>query len=225
MLDEAGEPVGGFGYAACVNAPAFKEWFYPLVTAAVQDSGADGILLDEPKRASTPCFCPVCREIAESSRREDLALLREQSMAEMMGKTSAAVKAIAPSNSTIAMLGPKNSDHFVEALAEQADLDAIGFDAPPCAKAGSVSNSRKPSVFDAALRVLPRVRRNGKKTFVLVETFFIPASSHAELEANMARLTEVEADIFSFNYYGQEVQDPEFVMGVTRQTIERLRAG
>lgn len=223
MVGEAGGPVGGFGYAACVNASAFKEWFYLLVTEAVRDSGADGILFDEPKSASVPCFCPVCREIAGSSRREDLAALRERSMAEMMGKTSSAVKGIAPSNSTIAMLGSKNSDRFLDALTEQPDLDAVGFDAPPCARAGSVGNPAKPLVFDSASRLIPRIRRRGKKTFVLVETFYIPASSHSEFTANMERLSEIEADIFSFNYYGQEVEEPDVVMDITRQAIARLR--
>ena len=216
-VNEAGHPhVAESGFCACVNQPAFADWFYSLMERAVGASGAEGMLFDEPKAAHLPCWCGVCRSKAGDDHAA-LVALRERSMARMMGCAGTAVKSGNLSRRMLVMCMPGATRSFIDALAGEGSLDAIGVDGPVCAQ-----TVEKESLFDSSRRMFPGIRSAGKEAFALVETFNVPASSHGELETNLERLETVGADVWSFNYYPHAVECPDAVMEKVWKAVGRL---
>jgi hypothetical protein len=217
-LDEKGAPlVGDSGVAACLNHPEFIKWFYPFIRGMVEGCRADGILFDEPKTTRMPCHCPICREMAGNDE-SALLDLRERSFAAMLNRAAADVKALGADKTTLAMLMPATKLSFVEKLAGQPAVDAIGVDGPIHSEV-----TRKESIFDSAPRFHEIVRRKGRRTFVLVETFEMAGADQPFLDEKMPRVPELKADVFSFNYYAHANYDPDRVMQSVWSGIEALK--
>ncbi|MHC4886592.1 MAG: hypothetical protein ACYTGH_16065 [Planctomycetota bacterium] len=217
IQDRDGKPFSPGNPCACVNQPAFQEWFIPFMESILTRTGAQGLFYDEPKRTETPCYCSVCRELAGDNP-QALMAMRERSFAEVLGKTSAMVKGIDPTHTTLAMIMPFMTENFVQALCAQDALDVIGVDGPICTQ-----KVKKESLFTSAPRINGQVKDQGKKTFTLAETFEVPASSQEELLTAMERLPEVRADVMSFNYYGHANDNPEEVMQAVWKGIETVK--
>lgn len=206
-LDAGGNPrVGDAGIAACVNHPEFIKWFYPFIRNMIEGCRADGILFDEPKTTRLACHCPICRSVAGAGA-EALLALREQSFAAMLNQAAAEVKALGADKATMVMLMPATKLSFVEKLAGQSALDVIGVDGPIHSAV-----TKKESIFDSAPRFHEIIRRHGKRTFALVETFEMTGADQPFLDEIMPRVPELKADVYSFNYYGHANYDPERVM-------------
>jgi len=227
MRYENGEPVVGTGgFVCCVNQPGFQKWFYPYMQEMIDKSGADGIIFDEPKETVSPCWCDVCKSRVDEQNAESLANLRTDGMAAMMGKTCALVKELDSSFTTSAMLMPVSTDRFIEKLSQEKALDAFGVDGPLCAQGeeGLDRSKLKTPLFDSAPKFLEMAHKAGKRSFVLTETFDVHKWAHEELRRNVVNLPELGADIYAFNYYGHENEDPEGLMEILREGIAGLKA-
>lgn len=216
-LDAGGNPrAGDSGPAACLNHPEFIKWFYPFIRGMIEGCRADGILFDEPKTTRLACHCPICREKAGDGE-DALLALREQSFAAMLNRAAAEVKALGADKTALAMLMPATKLSFVEKLAGQPALDVIGVDGPIHSAV-----TKKESIFDSAPRFHEIIRRHGKQTFALVETFEMTGKDQPFLDEKMPRVPELKADVYSFNYYGHANSDPEQVMQAVWSGIEAV---
>jgi len=216
-LDAGGNPrAGDSGPAACLNHPEFIKWFYPFIRGMIEGCRADGILFDEPKTTRLACHCPICQEMAGNDE-DALLALREQSFATMLNQAAAEVKALGADKTTLAMLMPATKLSFVEKLAGQPALDVIGVDGPIRSEV-----TKKESIFDSAPRFHEIIRRYGKRTFVLVETFEMTGKDQPFLDEKMPRVPELKAEVYSFNYYGHVNSDPEQVMRAVWSGIEAV---
>jgi len=217
-LDAEGQPrAGDSGIAACVNHPEFINWFYPFIRSMIEGCCADGILFDEPKTTRLPCHCALCRAMAGNDE-EALLELRERSFAAMLNRAAEEVKALGADKTTLAMLMPATKLSFVEKLAGQSAIDVIGVDGPIRSEV-----TKKESIFDSVPRFHEIVKSNGKRTFVLVETFEMTGADQPFLDEKMPRVPEIKADVFSFNYYGHANYNPELVMQAVWTGVEAVQ--
>lgn len=217
MLDRHGKPViGHSGLLACVNNPVFKDWFYPFMAEAAD--ACDGILFDEPKSCDEACYCGICRKLAGSGDEDALIDFHRRSMADMMGKVAQSAKTKSPGKTSGVMLMPISSLEFTAQCAAQEAFDFVGTDGPLCAQ--SVEKEYISSSFPRYREI---VRRSGKRTIALVETFCVSQNAHKELQHNLLSLSALDADIFSFNFYPHRVEAPDELMDIVKKTILSLR--
>ncbi len=217
-LDGEGNPrAGDSGPAACLNHPEFIKWFYPFIFNMIKECQADGILFDEPKTTRLSCHCPICRDMGGDVA-QALIALREQSFATMLNRVAEEIKALGADKTTLAMLMPATKYSFVEKLACQPALDVIGVDGPIHSEV-----TKKESIFDSAPRFHPIIRRHGKRTLVLIETFEMTGKDQVFLDEKMPRVPELKADFYSFNYYGHANSHPERVMQAVWTGVEAVK--
>jgi hypothetical protein len=212
--------IGTSGYVCCVNNPGFQAWYYPFLQKTMLEAGVDGIAFDEPKAADVACWCPYCRALVESPTTASLRLLRETGMADMMGRVCSMMKQACPGFATIAMLMPSASDRFIDLLAAKPDMDYIGVDGPLSRQGPEQANEMiKEPLWLSAPRFIGKVHAAGKKAFVLTETFDVQSWNCAELAEHLPELPTLGADMYAFNYYAHDCNDPEAVMAQVRAGV------
>jgi len=209
----------------CVNNPKFQGWFYPHVLGMVRDSGADGILFDEPKDAHDPCYCDFCKALAEEPSKEALTRLREESMAEMMGRVCREVKGLDPTMTTSVLLMPNATCHFRQQVQALEHLDYFGVDGPLCrqGEADRPVNRQKALLLETVPEFLTPARESGRKVCALVETFDVRPWAYDDLRQNMTAIAGWGLDLIAFNYYAHDNPDPEGVMRIVWDAIKKLR--
>lgn len=225
MRKEGGEPViDTSGYVCCVNSPKFHAWFYPFLERMMLDAEVDGVAFDEPKASTVPCWCPHCRERVGTPTAESLKLLREAGMAEMLGKVCTIMKRARPGFVTLAMMMPSASDRMLGLLAAQTDLDCYGVDGPLSRQGPERNNEMiKDPLWVSGPRFIASAHAAGKKAFVLAETFDVQSWNCPELGERLGELPKLGADIYAFNYYGHDCDDPEAVMDMVRAGVKLVR--
>lgn len=225
MRDEADRPVIGVsGMVCCVNQPKFQAWFYPLIKTILMESNVDGVAFDEPKEVRVPCWCPVCRSLVKEPTREALVALREDSMAAMLGRVGAMMKQEKPGFTALAMLLPHENDRFIEMVARQSGVDTVGVDGPlsPTGTDPAIRRRKKP-LLESAPRFVRLAQAAGKRAFVLAETFDVQSWACPDLAENLPKLADLDADIYGFNYYPHDNDDPEAVMNLVRKAVLGLK--
>lgn len=215
-------------FVACVNHPKFIEWFYPTMVDVIQSTGCDGVVYDEPKETHLACYCDYCKAMVEKPTDEALLALKEQSMADMMGRLAADLKKVNPASKGIAMLMPSMPDSVIERVSAQKAIDYIGSDGPMCNQGlpkadGSPKPNQKTSLTESAQRFSAIVRKHNKKVFGLTETFGVMKWQHGLLRENLKSLGALNLDMYSFNYYGHNIEDPEGIMEIIREAACRLK--
>ena len=211
----------------CVNNPKFEEWFYPHVLGMVRDSGADGIFFDEPKDAHDACYCEFCKALVEEPGKKALTRLREDSMAAMMGRVCAEIKALDSTMTTGVLLMPDATGNFRQRVSGLKHLDYFGVDGPLCRQgdADRPADRQKALLLETVPKFLDPERESDRKVCALVETFDVRPWAYEELRQNAAAIEGWGLDLIAFNYYAHDNPDPEGVMDLVWEAIKRLRGG
>ncbi|MHC4872431.1 MAG: hypothetical protein ACYTFY_11355 [Planctomycetota bacterium] len=212
---------------ACVNNPKFIDWFYPYMEKVYSFLGGNGIIFDEPKDAYNPCYCPHCCELVDKVTEENMVLLRERSVAQVMGNVCDMIKNINAENTTAVILFSKTSEHFLDQILQLPGMDYIGFNGPLCRQGdeGRKDNfwESNPFLCDTFPPRIPVIRKAGKGVLAFVETFSVQPWSYQVLKDNLAEFIEWDVDMWCFNYYPHRNPDPEGVMDIIRDIVKRIK--
>ncbi len=214
---------------ACVNHPKFSEWFYPAMLDTLRATGADGIVYDEPKETHKACYCKYCKDMVAEPTDEALLRLKEESVAKMMGKLCALHKQENPASVGVAMLMPSTTDNVIKATAEQPAIDFVGSDGLMCPQGPEGLNDKplnpqKTSLAESAQRFARIVRPAGKKVLGLAETFGMRKWTHKHLREGIKTLPGLNLDMYCFNYYAHNVEDPDGLMEIIRTASMNLKS-
>ena len=126
------------------------------------------------------------------------------------------------------MIMPNATDSFIDHMLEQEALDYLGVDGPMCLQGpagadGKPAGHQKTPLTESSPRFAAKTREAGKKTFGLTETFGVYSWAHDQLRENVRLLPDLGLDMYGFNYFGHDVEDPDGVMEIVRAAVRHVK--
>ncbi len=194
---------------ACVEDPAFREWTADFIRMLFSDHELDGLIWDEPKYSSLVTRHPATlAKLGPSPTPEDMA----DSFIEFVSGLTAIAREARPQLEVSLFNMPLVKPYFTSRCAFIEGLDYLGFDGACSLQSRyhEPASKMKHYLIERWERTVAECAAGGKKTFALIENFWVPESAISEFyETLEAYLVQAHPDHLSCYYYGFNNDCPE----------------
>ena len=212
----------GYFTVACIESPAFRDWFRERLETLLTDYDVDGIIWDEPKDIDFISRHPeTIKKFGENPTRENMM----DSFAEFLGEMSEFCFELRPGIKQTLFVQNSDSEYFTRKASQIKTIHYHGYD-------GNLSRQsffreepqwHKNRIDDVWTRTLAECGATGKKSFALVENMLMPSAAMAEFDENFKKyLSGPLPDHLAIYYYAHNNEDPEAVHEIVKRHMSKL---
>lgn len=117
----------------------------------------------------------------------------------------------------------ESSDAAAEQFARIDALDYFGCDGSPWGR-NDPADQKKVLLGGDGERFISMARENGKRSFLLAETYALPASTYSLVDRRLPEVVDLGSDCLTYYYFPRDVEDPDELMEITRKHVKNYAA-
>ncbi len=224
ILDKDGNPPdrGVFGPYSSIHYPETVEFFKKTVDEIFSIWQVKGIIWDEPKIFTTKDFSPKAIENLGADAPVEKHC---RAFVNFLSDVNLHIKRKHPEKIT-SMFGYANLPTWVvELAATTRGLDYFGCDGRPWRTDDRGTAESEGKVLlgdDAGERFLTAARKNGKKTFWLIENHNLQNEDIPIMEKRLPEVIGKDIDLLTYYYYPRNLEDPDRNMAVIGKYVREF---
>ena len=197
-----------------------EQHFKDVATRMITEFAVDGIIWDEPKSTNWQDFS----ERAKRDNPNTDFRIYMQDFVRFMSRINHHLKTVKPDLTIVHFDEACRNDIVAEESARIDHMDYYGVDGRPwrSEETGPARNiSEQKVLLGYGERYLHAARKEGKKTFALIENQRLGSGTIERFEEHISEVIALDIDMLVYYYYGFYEEDPERNMNVIRQHIAR----